>query len=50
MLQINSKLVKRLGASKLTALLASNGSENSFQNAFSMEIDSQSDYTERPLV
>ena len=35
----------RLGASNLTALLASSGSENFFRNEVSMEIDSQSDYT-----
>ena len=34
-------LLVRLGASNPTALLASNGSENSFRNEFSMEIDSQ---------
>ena len=39
----------RLVVSNPTALLASNGSENSFRNEFSMEIDSQSDYTQRPL-
>ena len=39
----------QLGASNPTALLAFNGSENSFQNEVSMEIDSQSDCTQRPL-
>ena len=38
-------LLMRLGASNTSALLASNGSETSFRNEVSMEIDSQSDYT-----
>ena len=42
-------LLVRQGASKPTALLASNGSENSFWNEFSIKIDSQSDYIQRSL-
>ena len=39
----------RLGASNPTALLASNGSKNSSRNEVLMEIDSQSEYTQRAL-
>ena len=49
MLQINSKLVSATKRFKSPALLASNGYENSFRNEVSMEIDSKSDYTQRPL-